>query len=73
MNNNYKGGKTTEKAFYERLGGYNSIAGVVEDFIGRLVADEQPSRFFGSLQKLKKENVTTDCGYAVGSNMRSLI
>lgn len=35
-----------EKSLYERLGGYNSIAGVVDDFIGRLVADKQLGRFF---------------------------
>ena len=62
-----------EKSLIERLGGYNSIAGVVEYFIRRLVADEQLDSFFGSLQKLKKQNVTTDCGYAVRRTMRSLI
>jgi len=35
-----------EKSLYKRLGGYNSIAGVVDDFIGRLVADKQLGRFF---------------------------
>ena len=35
-----------EKSLYERLGGYNSITGVVDDFMGRLVADKQLGRFF---------------------------
>ena len=35
-----------EKSLYERLGGYNAIAAVVDDFIGRLVADKEFSRFF---------------------------
>ncbi len=41
-------GPTTaqEKSLYERLGGYNAIAAVVDDFIGRLVADKRFERFF---------------------------
>lgn len=35
-----------EKSLYERLGGYNAIAAVVDDFIGRLVTDKDFSRFF---------------------------
>ncbi|VVB87292.1 Bacterial-like globin [uncultured archaeon] len=35
-----------QKSLYERLGGYNSIAAVVDDLIGRLVADKQLGRFF---------------------------
>ncbi len=36
----------TKKTLYERLGGYNAIAAVTDDFIGRLVADKQLERFF---------------------------
>lgn len=35
-----------EKSLYERLGGYNAIAAVVDDFIGRLVSDKRFERFF---------------------------
>jgi hemoglobin len=35
-----------EKSLYERLGGYNAIAAVVDDFIGRLVTDKRFERFF---------------------------
>src|SRR6185295_6945918 len=35
-----------EKSLYERLGGYDGIAKVVDDFIGRLVADKQFEKFF---------------------------
>lgn len=35
-----------QKSLYERLGGYNAIAAVVDDFVGRLVADKQLERFF---------------------------
>lgn len=35
-----------EKSLYQRLGGYDAIAAVVDDFIGRLIADPQATRFF---------------------------
>ncbi len=35
-----------EKSLYQRLGGYDAIAAVVDDFIARLVTDSQVSRFF---------------------------
>ena len=37
--------KKQEKSLYERLGGYNAIAAVVDDFIGRWVADKQIGRY----------------------------
>ena len=38
--------RAQEKSLYERLGGYDGIAKVVDDFIGRLVADKQFEKFF---------------------------
>ena len=38
-----------KKSLYERLGGYNAVAAVVDDFVGRLVADKQFERFFESV------------------------
>lgn len=38
--------KKPEKSLYERLGGYNAIAAVVDDFMARQVADPQLARFF---------------------------
>lgn len=35
-----------EKSLYHRLGGYDAIAAVTDDFIGRLVSDPQLGRFF---------------------------
>jgi len=35
-----------KKSLYDRLGGYNALAAVVDDFIGRLVADERFTKFF---------------------------
>ena len=34
------------KTLYQRLGGYDAIAAVVDDFVGRLVSDKQFERFF---------------------------
>src|SRR2546426_10329370 len=35
-----------EKSLYERIGGYNALAAVVDDFIGRLVTDKRFEKFF---------------------------
>jgi hemoglobin len=35
-----------EKSLYERLGGYDALAKVVDDFITRLVSDKQFEKFF---------------------------
>ena len=35
-----------EKSLYDRIGGYNALAAVVDDFIGRLVADKRFEKFF---------------------------
>jgi hemoglobin len=37
---------TQEKSLYERVGGYNALAAVVDDFVGRLVGDKQFEKFF---------------------------
>lgn len=37
---------TQKKSLYERLGGYNAVAAVVDDFVGRLIADKKLERFF---------------------------
>ncbi len=34
-----------DKSLYERLGGYNAIAAVVDDFAGRMIADKQLGRY----------------------------
>lgn len=38
--------ETAGQALYKRLGGYDAIAAVVDDFIGRMVKDPQLSKFF---------------------------
>jgi hemoglobin len=45
-----------EVSLYKRLGGYDAIAAVVDDFIGRMATDPQLGRFFvgHSTESLKK-------------------
>jgi hemoglobin len=38
--------RAQEKSLYERVGGYNALAAVVDDFVGRLVSDKQFEKFF---------------------------
>jgi len=54
------------RAFYKRLGGYDAIAAVTDDFLGRLAGDKQMSRFFvgvsaDSLRKLRQHVVDQLC------------
>ncbi|MBI2681755.1 MAG: group 1 truncated hemoglobin [Acidobacteriales bacterium] len=35
-----------EKTLYQRLGGYDALAAVTDDFLGRLTTDAQMKRFF---------------------------
>lgn len=38
--------RAQEKSLYQRLGGYDALAAVVDDFVGRLVTDKQFAKFF---------------------------
>jgi hemoglobin len=40
------GAQQKPPSLYKRLGGYDSIAAVVDEFLGRMLADKQLSRFF---------------------------
>lgn len=60
-----------EKSLYERLGGYNAIAAVVDDFIGRLVSDKRFERFFvghskDSQKRIRQHIVDQLCAAAGG-------
>ncbi|MDX6384924.1 MAG: hemoglobin [Blastocatellia bacterium] len=60
-----------KKSLYDRLGGYNAVAAVVDDFIGRLVADKRFSKFFvghseDSLHKIRQHIVDQFCAAAGG-------
>ena len=53
-------------SLYKRLGGYDAIAAVTDDFLGRLAADKQMSRFFvgvsaDSLRKLRQHVLDQLC------------
>jgi hemoglobin len=58
-------------SLYTRLGGYDAIAAVTDDFIGRLAADKQVSRFFAghsqdSLMKIRQHVVEFLCSATGG-------
>ncbi|MFQ5674926.1 MAG: group 1 truncated hemoglobin [bacterium] len=61
----------TVKPLYERLGGYDAIAAVVDDFIQRLATDAKLSRFFvghstDSLKKIRQLIVDQLCAATGG-------
>lgn len=46
-----------KKSLYERLGGYDALAAVTDDFIGRLAADKQLARFLVGLSDDSKKKL----------------
>ncbi len=67
-----QGGQTQmKKSLYERLGGYDAVAAVVDDFVGRLVTDKQFERFFvghstDSKRRIRQHIVDQFCAGAGG-------
>ena len=64
-------GGQMRKSLYDRLGGYDAIAAVVDDFIGRLVADKKLTKFFvghseDSLKKIRMHVIDQLCAAAGG-------
>lgn len=60
-----------KRSLYERLGGYNAVAAVVDDFVGRLVTDKQFERFFvghstDSKKRIRQHIVDQLCAAAGG-------
>jgi hemoglobin len=60
-----------QKSLYDRLGGYNAVAAVVDDFVGRLLADKQFDRFFAghstdSKKRIRQHIVDQLCAAAGG-------
>ena len=60
-----------EKSLYQRLGGYDAISAVVNEFANRLFADKKLDRFFGALstdsqEKFKQFNTTLVCAATGG-------
>jgi hemoglobin len=65
------GAMQDKKSLYDRLGGYNAIAAVTDDFVGRLVADKRLNRFFvghstDSLKKIRMHVINQLCEAAGG-------
>ena len=48
---------TQEKSLYERVGGYNALAAVVDDFIVRLISDKQFEKFFSGASNDSKKRI----------------
>src|SRR5919112_5668738 len=46
-----------KKSLYDRLGGYNAVAAVVDDFVVRLVTDKQFERFFAGHSTDSKKRI----------------
>ena len=46
-----------QKTLYQRLGGYDAIAAVVDDFITRLVSDKRFERFFTGFSTDSKKRI----------------
>ncbi len=38
--------RKTQKSLYSRIGGYDAVAAVVDNFLGRMASDQQLKRFF---------------------------
>ncbi len=48
---------STQPTLYKRLGGYDALAAVTDDFLGRLAADPQMGRFFKGLSTDSQKRV----------------
>jgi len=64
-------GQQSGKSLYQRLGGYDAIAAVADDFIGRLAGDSTFAKFFGgfstdSKKRLRQHLVDQLCAAAGG-------
>lgn len=53
----FAGSAAAQKSLYSRLGGYDALAGVTDDFVGRLVGDKQVGRFFVGMSNDSKGRV----------------
>src|SRR5438034_1299648 len=47
----------SEKSLYQRVGGYYALALVVDDFIGRLIADKRFEKFFAGFSVDSKKRI----------------
>ena len=69
-----------KRSLYDRLGGYNAISAVVDDFIGNVAADKRINKFFAkaNIPRLKARLVEQLCQaaggpcYYTGGDMKSV-
>lgn len=54
---NAAGSQAQTATLYQRLGGYDALAAVTDDFIGRLIGDPQLARFFTGLSNDSKVRI----------------
>ncbi len=64
-------GQMAQKSLYERVGGYDALAAVVDDFIGRLATDKRFEKFFvgfsnDSKKKLRQHILDQFCAATGG-------
>lgn len=45
------------RSLYQRLGGYDALAAVTDDFVGRLVGDKQLTRFFNGVSTDSRKRI----------------
>ena len=57
MNASMAGATQEKKSLYQRLGGYDAIAAVVDDFITRLATDPRFERFFSGFSNDSKKRL----------------
>jgi hemoglobin len=46
-----------DKSLYQRVGGYDALAAVVDDFIGRLISDKRFEKFFAGFSNDSKKRI----------------
>ena len=61
-------GSAPKKSLYDRLGGYNAISAVVDDFVGNVAADKRINKFFAkaNVPRLKARLVEQLCAASGG-------
>lgn len=55
--NSMNAGQMAQKSLYERVGGYDALAAVVDEFIGRLATDKRFERFFAGFSTDSKKKL----------------
>ncbi|HEX8922126.1 MAG TPA: group 1 truncated hemoglobin [Pyrinomonadaceae bacterium] len=50
-------GQESQASLYKRLGGYDALAAVTDEFVGRLVSDKQLTRFFNGVSTDSRKRI----------------